>query len=76
VAIYLARDMSGMSRQDFGLYFGGVSGAIIAVIYKRIAEEIAQNRRFKNRLEKKKKQIKYLRCAHFLFPKLSTNCSG
>ena len=57
VAIYLARDMSGMSCKDLGHYFGGVSGALITIMHKRVVEEMAQNRRFKNRLKKTKKQI-------------------
>lgn len=57
VAIYLARDMSGMSCKDLGNNFGGVSGALITIMYNRIAAEAAQNRRFKRRIEKVKKRI-------------------
>ncbi len=57
VAIHLARDLSGRSCKDLGLYFGGVSGALITIMYNRIALEVAQNRRFKHRLEKTKKRI-------------------
>ena len=57
VAIYLARDMSGVSCKDLGLYFGGVSGALITIMHKRIAEESAQSRRFKRRIDTIRKQI-------------------
>ena len=57
VAIYLSRDLSGMSCTDLGSYFGGVSGALITMMYSRIAEEVSQNRRLKRRMEKIKKQI-------------------
>ena len=57
VAIYLARDLSGLSGKDLGLYFGGVSGSLITIMYNRIAEETARNRRLKTRIEKVKKQI-------------------
>jgi REP element-mobilizing transposase RayT len=57
VAIHLSRDLSGMSCKDIGLYFGGVSGALITIMSNRIAQEVAQNRRFKHRVEKIKKTI-------------------
>jgi REP element-mobilizing transposase RayT len=57
VAIYLARDMCGLSCKDLGLYFGGVSGALITIMHKRIAEEASQNRRFRRRINTIKKRI-------------------
>ncbi len=57
VALYIARDMSGMSCKDLGEYFGGVSGALITIMHKRIADESRQNRRLKHRIDKIKKQI-------------------
>jgi hypothetical protein len=57
VAIYLARDLSGMSGKDLGLYFGGVSGALFTIMYNRIVQEAAQNRGLKKRLEKIKNRI-------------------
>ena len=57
VAIYLCRDMSGLSCKDLGLYFGGVSGALITIMHKRIVEESAQNRRLKRRIDANKKRI-------------------
>lgn len=57
VAIYLAREMSGLSCKELGLCFGGVSGALITIMYNRIAQEITQNRRLKNKITKIQKQI-------------------
>ena len=57
VAIHLARDLSGMSCKDLGLYFGGVSGALITIMSNRIAQEIEKNRRFKHRIEMIKTRI-------------------
>ena len=57
VAIHIARDVSGMSCKDLGLFFGGVSGALITMMHNRIADESARNRRFKGRINKIKNQI-------------------
>jgi putative transposase len=57
VAIHLARDLSGMSGKDLGLYFGEVSGALVTIMSNRIAQEAAQNRRFRKRLAKTKRRI-------------------
>ena len=57
VAIYLARDMSGISCRELGDYFGGVSGALITIMHKRVSEEAAKNHRFKGRINKVKKRI-------------------
>jgi REP element-mobilizing transposase RayT len=57
VAIYLARDMCGLSCKQLGLYFGGVSGALITMMHKRIGEEVSQNRRFRRRIDTIKKRI-------------------
>jgi hypothetical protein len=53
----MIRASSGLSGRDLGLYFGGVSGALIAVMHKRIAQEAVQNRRFKKELVKIKELI-------------------
>ena len=36
VAIYIARDMTGITCKDLGKYFGGVSGALSTMMYNRI----------------------------------------
>ncbi len=57
VAIYLSRDLGGISCRDLGVFFGGVSGALITMMEKRIAEEITRNSRLKHKIGKIKKQI-------------------
>ena len=57
VAIYLARDMSGVSCKDLGEYFGGVNGPLITIMHKRIAAEASRNQRFSYRLDGIKKRI-------------------
>lgn len=56
-AIYLARDICALPGKDLGDFFGGVSGALITMMYNRIAEEVGQNRGFKNKLERIRKRI-------------------
>ena len=53
----MIRALSGLSGRDLGLYFSGVSGALITVVHERIAQEGAENRGFKKELEKIKEQI-------------------
>ena len=57
VAIYLARNMSGVSCKKLGEYFGGVSGALITIMHNRIAEKVLQNRKLRHRLGEIKKRI-------------------
>lgn len=57
VAIYLARNMSGVSCKNLGEYFGGVSGALITIMHNRIAQKVLQNRKLRHRLGRIKKQI-------------------
>jgi REP element-mobilizing transposase RayT len=57
VAIHLSRDICGLSCKQLGLYFGGVSGALITIMHKRITDEASQNRRFCRRIDNIKKQI-------------------
>jgi REP element-mobilizing transposase RayT len=57
VAIYLARDVCGLSCKDMGAFFGGVSGALITIMYNRIAEETARDIRLRRKVEKIQKRI-------------------
>lgn len=57
VAIYLTRNLSRLSCNDIGGVFGGVSGALITIMNKRITEEIERNRSLKNKIKKIKNQI-------------------
>jgi hypothetical protein len=55
--IYIARDMSGMSCKDLGVYFGGVSGALITMMYNRVTKEGSKNGRLKGRIHKIERRI-------------------
>ena len=57
VAIHLARDLSGMSCKDLGIYYGGVSGALITMMYNRVARETEKNKQLKAKIGKVKKEI-------------------
>ncbi len=57
VAIYLARDMTGITCKVLGKYFGGVSGALITMMHNRIAAESKKNKRLKGRIDKIRNQI-------------------
>jgi hypothetical protein len=43
--------------KDLGDFFGGVSGALITMMYNRVARQAEQNRRMKRRIARIKKQI-------------------
>ena len=57
VAIYIARDMTGITCKDLGEYFGGVSGALITMMHNRIADESKRNKRLKGRINSIRNQI-------------------
>ena len=57
IAIYLARDLTGLSCKELGTYFDGVSGALISIMCNRIAGESARNKKLKGRIEKIKREI-------------------
>jgi len=57
VAIYLARDLCGLLCKDLGAFFGGVSGALITIMYNRIAEATTRDIRLRRKVEKIKKRI-------------------
>lgn len=44
LAIHIARDLSGMPGKELGEYFGGVSGALITMMYNRVAIEAEKNK--------------------------------
>ncbi len=55
IAIYLARDFSGLSCKEAGAFFSGISGAAITMRYKQVAGDIARDkslRRKANRIRK------------------------
>ena len=57
VAMYIARDMTGITYKDLGEYFGGVSGALITMMHNRIADESKKDKRLKGRIDKIRNQI-------------------
>ncbi len=57
VTIYIARDLSGITCKDLGDFFGGVSGALITMMYNRVAKQAEQNRKLKRKIARIKKQI-------------------
>ena len=57
LAIYLARDLSGVTCNELGDYFGGVSGAAITVRYNKIVKEMAGDKRLKRKVSKIKARI-------------------
>jgi REP element-mobilizing transposase RayT len=57
VAIYLSRELSRLSCNELGNFFGGVSGALITMMNRRIIEEIDRNRLLKKKTENIKEQI-------------------
>ncbi|MBW2651064.1 MAG: transposase [Deltaproteobacteria bacterium] len=50
IAIYLARDISGVACGGLGDYFGGVSGAAITVRYNKIAGKMAEDESLKRKI--------------------------
>ena len=52
VAIYITRELSRLSCKDLGVFFGGVSGALITMMNKRIKEEIVRDGPLKRKVEK------------------------
>ena len=51
VAIFIARDMTGITCKDLGEYFGGVSGALITMMHNQIANEYKRNKQLKGRID-------------------------
>jgi hypothetical protein len=49
--------MTGITCEDLGKYFGGVSGALITMMHNRVAEESKRNKRLKGRINKIRKSI-------------------
>ena len=56
-AIYLTKELSGLTCRDLGIYFGGVSGALITMTANRIAKRQIRDQVLGERIEKIKRQI-------------------
>jgi chromosomal replication initiation ATPase DnaA len=57
MAIYLARDLSGLPGRELGNYFGGVSGAAVTMCYKQFSYNLSQNKSLQDLVSKTKKCI-------------------
>ena len=44
IAMYLARDLSGLSGKDIGVFSDGISGAAITMKYNQINAELMRNK--------------------------------
>lgn len=57
MAIYLSRDLSGISCRDLGVFFGGVSGAAITMNYNQVIRDAEQNRKLQGKINRIKHRI-------------------
>ena len=52
IAIYLSRDISGVSCSALGVYFGGISGSAITARYKSVFNQVTENSEIRNIVDK------------------------
>ncbi len=57
MAIFLARDFSGMSCKALGQYFGEISGPAITLSYNHFTGKLAKDKRLKRKINKIKNRI-------------------
>ena len=57
IAMYLARDLSGVSGKDIGVFFNGISGAAITMKYNQMSAELMRNKKLRDTITNLKKQI-------------------
>jgi len=57
VSIYLCREMTGETGVALGRYFGGVTGAAIAMKHGQVANRIETDRKLKGRITQIRKKI-------------------
>ena len=57
IAMYLARDLSGVSGKDLGAFFDGISGAVITMNYNQINVELMRNNKLHDKIATLKKQL-------------------
>jgi REP element-mobilizing transposase RayT len=57
VAIYLAKDLTGVSGIKLGEYFGNISAAGVTVRYNHVAKAISRNRRLMGKINQIRKRI-------------------
>ncbi|HHT9145428.1 MAG: hypothetical protein Q7J31_02465 [Syntrophales bacterium] len=57
IAMYLARDLSGISGNGLGAFFNGISGAAITMKYNQMNAELMRNKKLHDKIATLKKQI-------------------
>ena len=57
IAMYLARNLSGVSCKDLGVFFDGISGAAITMKYNQINAELMRNKKLSNKIINLKAQL-------------------
>jgi hypothetical protein len=57
IAMYLARDLSGISCKDMGAFFDGISGAAITMKYNQMNAELMRNKKLSDKIANLKKQL-------------------
>lgn len=57
IAMYLARDLSGISGKDLGAFFDGISWAAITMNYNQMNAELMLNKKLSDKLANLKKQL-------------------
>lgn len=57
IAMYLARDLSGVSCKDMGIFFDGISGAAITMQYNQIKAELMRNKKLGDKIANLKQRL-------------------
>ena len=57
IAMYLARDLSGVSGKGLGAFFDGISGAAITMKYNQINTELMRNKKLRDTITNLKIQL-------------------
>ena len=57
IAMYLARDLSGLTGKDLAVLFDGISGAVITMNYNQINVELMWNKKLHDKIATLKKQL-------------------
>ena len=57
IAIFLARDVSGVSTKELGAYFGGISGAGVTMRYNLFSEKLTEDKALKALVGRIRKRI-------------------
>ena len=57
IAMYLARDLSGVSGKGLGAFFDGISGAAITMNYNQMNAELLRNKKLSDQIATLKMQL-------------------